>query len=182
MGENRHLDSYKPPASSNEEKLYFLTYGRIRRRAFFLRTLLVFSILIIANLIMENYFNQEYYRWQNIGNGVVRNQGFLFWYNVYSIFNYFVLTILLVIFFIVQSTKRIHDVNKSGWYVLVPFYNIILWLSEGDKGQNDYGLDPKPYKVEKYYDNTLYQCSKCNHEQVRRGMKECPNCNTKLSW
>jgi len=182
MANNNHLDNYKPPASSNEEKSYFLTYGRIRRRAFFLRTLLIIVILIVSNLVMEFYFQEQYNHWQNVGNGVVRNQGFLFWYNVYFIFNSFVLTNLLAMFFIVQSAKRMHDVNMSGWYILVPFYNIVLWFKRGTKGQNDFGLDPKPQKVEKYYDNSLYQCPKCNYAQIRHGMKECPSCKEKMIW
>jgi predicted RNA-binding Zn-ribbon protein involved in translation (DUF1610 family) len=92
------------------------------------------------------------------------------------------LTALLAIFFIVQSAKRLHDVNKSGWFSIVPFYNIVLWLTKGTKGQNDFGLDPQPTKIEKYYDKTLYKCPKCGYAQIRRGMKECPNCKEKLVW
>ncbi len=36
-----------------------------------------------------------------------------------------------------------HDVNKSGWYILIPIYNLILACTEGTKGHNDYGNDPK---------------------------------------
>ncbi len=41
------------------------------------------------------------------------------------------------------AVRRMHDVGKSGWFVLVPIYNIILALSEGDQGDNAYGPDPK---------------------------------------
>jgi uncharacterized membrane protein YhaH (DUF805 family) len=180
MSKNNHLDKYKPPASSNEEKSYFLTYGRIRRRAFFLRILLVVTLLLISNFVMKIYFQQEYYRWEEIGNGKVRNQGFRFWYSVYSIFNYYVLPALLVMFFVVQSTKRIHDVNKSGWYIFVPIDNIVLWFMKGTKGQNNFGLDPKPYKTDKYYNTTLYKCPICSNAQIRYGMKECPKCKNKI--
>jgi len=182
MAKNKYLDNYKPPASSNEEKSYFLTYGRIRRRVFFLRTLLIVGILIVSNIVMEFYFQEQFSHWRDVGNGVVRNQGFLFWYNVYFIFNYFVLTTLLAIFFVVQSTKRMHDVNKSGWFILIPCYNIVLWFTKGTKEQNDFGLDPKPQKIEKYYDNSLYHCPKCGYTQIRYGMKECPECKQKLKW
>jgi uncharacterized membrane protein YhaH (DUF805 family) len=182
MFNNKHLDNYKPPASSNEEKSYFLTYGRIRRRAFFLRTFLVIVIFVISNIIMFLYFQDQYDYWKNRGGGVVRNKGFEFWYNLYFIFNYYVLTALLLLFFNVQSAKRMHDVNKSGWYTLAPFLNIILWFTKGTVGQNEFGLDPKPHKVEKYYDNTLYECKECSYTQIRHGMKECPNCKGKLIW
>jgi len=35
-----------------------------------------------------------------------------------------------------------HDVGKSGWFQLIPIYNIILFVTEGDKGDNQYGPDP----------------------------------------
>ena len=41
------------------------------------------------------------------------------------------------------AVRRMHDVGKSGWFVLIPLYNFILAISEGIKGENEYGLDPK---------------------------------------
>lgn len=35
---------------------------------------------------------------------------------------------------IAVATRRMHDVEKSGWYCLIPIYNIILACTEGDKG------------------------------------------------
>ncbi len=42
-----------------------------------------------------------------------------------------------------QIIKRMHDIGRSGWYSLVPIYNLILALSPGDEGTNEYGPDPK---------------------------------------
>lgn len=39
--------------------------------------------------------------------------------------------------------RRMHDVGKSGWYCLIPIYNIILACKDGDYGKNEYGPDPK---------------------------------------
>lgn len=39
--------------------------------------------------------------------------------------------------------RRMHDVGKSGWYILIPIYNLILACTAGDYGKNDYGQDPK---------------------------------------
>lgn len=44
---------------------------------------------------------------------------------------------------IAVAIRRMHDIGKSGWYILIPIYNIILLATEGDKGQNAYGPDPK---------------------------------------
>ena len=41
------------------------------------------------------------------------------------------------------GVRRMHDVNKSGWFILIPIYNLILACTEGTKGHNDYGNDPK---------------------------------------
>lgn len=44
---------------------------------------------------------------------------------------------------IAVGIRRMHDVNKSGWYMLIPIYNLILACSEGTQGENQYGPDPK---------------------------------------
>jgi len=41
------------------------------------------------------------------------------------------------------SIRRMHDVNKSGWYLLVPIYGTILTFIAGDKGSNRFGPDSK---------------------------------------
>lgn len=44
---------------------------------------------------------------------------------------------------IAVSVRRMHDINKSGWWYLIPFYDIILACRNGDEGTNQYGYDPK---------------------------------------
>ena len=34
------------------------------------------------------------------------------------------------------GVRRLHDVNKSGWFLLVPIYNIVLLVTKGTPGQN----------------------------------------------
>ena len=41
------------------------------------------------------------------------------------------------------AIRRMHDVGKSGWYILIPIYNFVLAVTEGDKGTNEFGPDPK---------------------------------------
>jgi uncharacterized membrane protein YhaH (DUF805 family) len=52
----------------------------------------------------------------------------------------FNLAILLPV--IAVSIRRMHDLGKSGWYNLIPFYNIILLASEGESVPNTYGPVP----------------------------------------
>ena len=44
---------------------------------------------------------------------------------------------------IAVGVRRMHDVGKSGWYYLIPFYNLYLMVIDGVKGENKYGADPK---------------------------------------
>lgn len=41
------------------------------------------------------------------------------------------------------SIRRMHDVGKSGWFILIPIYNLILALTDSDSGDNQYGPNPK---------------------------------------
>lgn len=38
------------------------------------------------------------------------------------------------------SVRRMHDVGKSGWWLLVPIANYFLLFKQSDKGVNKYGL------------------------------------------
>ena len=44
---------------------------------------------------------------------------------------------------IAVAVRRMHDVGKSGWFVLIPIYNLILCCTNGVNGSNEYGEDPK---------------------------------------
>ncbi len=44
---------------------------------------------------------------------------------------------------IAVGVRRMHDVGKSGWFLLIPIYNLILAVTEGEQEENQYGPDPK---------------------------------------
>ncbi|PHQ58949.1 MAG: DUF805 domain-containing protein [Maribacter sp.] len=44
---------------------------------------------------------------------------------------------------IAVGVRRMHDVGKSGWFLLIPFYNLYLLCTNGVVGTNEYGQDPK---------------------------------------
>jgi len=44
---------------------------------------------------------------------------------------------------IAVGVRRMHDVGKSGGFLLIPIYNFILTVTEGNTGNNKYGEDPK---------------------------------------
>jgi len=69
-----------------------------------------------------------------IGIGVAETSGKVF-INLYQV--------AVLTPYIAVSVRRMHDVNKSGWFLLIPFYNFILAVTEGTKGSNKYGTDTR---------------------------------------
>ncbi|HIO94651.1 MAG TPA: DUF805 domain-containing protein, partial [Candidatus Poseidoniales archaeon] len=37
---------------------------------------------------------------------------------------------------------RLHDHGKSGWFMLIPFYNLYLFIIDGDGEVGQYGAPP----------------------------------------
>ncbi|QRY58433.1 DUF805 domain-containing protein [Sphingobacterium siyangense] len=69
-----------------------------------------------------------------------------------SLFTYISGLVSLALFIpgIAVTVRRLHDTNKSGWFILVFFIPFIGWIYlfyllvlEGDKASNQYGPDPK---------------------------------------
>lgn len=40
------------------------------------------------------------------------------------------------------SARRMHDHGKSGWFMLIPFYNLYLFIIDGEAASNAYGAPP----------------------------------------
>lgn len=54
-----------------------------------------------------------------------------------------VFTLIHTLPLIAMGIRRMHDVSKSGWFLLVPIYNIILAASAGKPEENQYGSQAK---------------------------------------
>jgi uncharacterized membrane protein YhaH (DUF805 family) len=52
--------------------------------------------------------------------------------------------VILVLFPAILSAaaRRVHDHGKSGWFMLIPFYNLVLFIMEGEAEVNKYGSPP----------------------------------------
>lgn len=44
---------------------------------------------------------------------------------------------------IAVGVRRMHDIGKSGWFLLIPIYNLVLACTPGESSDNEYGADPK---------------------------------------
>ncbi|MCL2862596.1 MAG: DUF805 domain-containing protein [Methanimicrococcus sp.] len=128
------------------EKLteYFSINGRLNRKPYFLRNIGV----IISGLIFAVFWGMT----MVISDTLALMFSFLF----------IVFWLSCAIFLLIQSIKRLHDLNKSGWYLLIRLASIIpligwiivlvfdlyLFLAKGTEGPNQYGPDPldeQPY-------------------------------------
>lgn len=41
------------------------------------------------------------------------------------------------------AVRRMHDTNRSGWFILLPFVNLYFLCQPGDSGPNRYGAPPR---------------------------------------
>ena len=41
------------------------------------------------------------------------------------------------------GVRRMHDVGKSGWFLLIPIYNLVLACTDSETNENKYGPSPK---------------------------------------
>lgn len=46
-------------------------------------------------------------------------------------------------FNLAQGAKRCHDRGNSGWFQIIPFYGLWMLFGDGDRGENQYGINPK---------------------------------------
>ncbi|MEP0264274.1 DUF805 domain-containing protein [Dokdonia sp.] len=146
MQKTNNIYNYKTNKNKNEETHFLYIKGRITIKAFLLRVLLSVIIYISVNLINLYYIipKKEIAKpYDTTFNTTV---------SYFDSFYTLILPIFLILFIIIQGIKRIHDINKSGWFICIPLYNLILLFSKGSIGSNKYGIDPKPSKNVTYYD------------------------------
>ena len=105
-------------------KNYAVFNGRARRKEFWMFFLFNY-IFIAAAVILDRI----------AGTSI---PGFF----PYGLF-YFIYLIPIIIPGLAVGVRRMHDVGKSGWFVIIPVYNIILLFTKGIQGENEYGADPK---------------------------------------
>lgn len=93
--------------------------GRARRAEYWQFFLINIGISIAVNILVRA-----------TGSGIIATLGGL-------------ISLALLIPGLAVAVRRMHDVDKDWWYILIPIYNLILACTEGTKGPNQYGADPK---------------------------------------
>lgn len=114
-------------------KKYAVFSGRSRRKEYWLFVLfnIIFSIVaalldVLAGTRMENQY-----------------------FGIISI----LFNIAMILPYLAVTVRRLHDTNRSGWWILISLIPIVgyIWLFvlmclDGTLGENRFGLDPKRYE------------------------------------
>jgi len=104
-------------------------------------------------------------------NGRIRRSEFGFSVIIYAVFYVLLLSIMgsesekmgflgilflpMVWFIWAQAAKRCHDLGKSGFWQLVPFYFLWLLFQDGQFFENEYGENPKGLNASQF--SAMYQ-------------------------
>ena len=107
--------------------------GRARRKEYWMFALINFIISIILGVI-DGLINTKFQIGPGQSMGIIQL--------IYSL--------VVLIPGLAVSVRRLHDINKSGWMLLIAFIPLVgaIWLlvlfaTNGTTGENNYGPDPK---------------------------------------
>ena len=108
--------------------------GRARRKEYWMYTLFYIIFAIVA-IILDNILGIAM---DDLGYGLL----------------YLLYALGMLIPTLAVSIRRLHDVGKSGWMILIGFipiigaiWLIVLFVTEGNPGSNQYGPNPKEYAI-----------------------------------
>lgn len=106
--------------------------GRARRKEYWMFALFSYIVLIAA-MILDNILGFTF-------SSLSMPYGAL----------YCITGLILFLPSLAVGVRRMHDINKSGWMLLVSLiplaggiWLLILLIKEGTQGENQYGSDPK---------------------------------------
>jgi uncharacterized membrane protein YhaH (DUF805 family) len=120
-------------------KRYFDFSGRSRRKEYWMFVLFIF-ICEIVTITLDNVLG--------LGGTATSTSNFDDGNASFSVAaTGGVLTMIFIALIIIPSiaagVRRMHDQDKSGWFLLIPIYGFVLLFFEGTRGPNRFGPDPK---------------------------------------
>ena len=109
--------------------------GRSRRKEYWMFYLLIVIVFAVLSVIMPmGAPTVDPLTGQVSGGGMMTTVGggllLLFWVGT-------------IIPSLAVSIRRMHDQDRSGWWILCPIMNIVFLFIEGTRGPNRFGPDPK---------------------------------------
>lgn len=138
-------------------KKYAVFSGRARRQEYWMFVLFNIIFVFVAMII------------DNVLGTVIEGTG-------YGLF-YFLYVIAVFIPGLAVSVRRLHDIGKSGWWILISLVPIIggIWLivlqaTDSQPGENQYGPNPKEEGK---------KCPNCG-QLVRQVVNFCDKCGYKF--
>ena len=87
------------------------------------------------------------YWWFQLYNAIIYVLTFVFQGDLVLLFSILIIVNLIPMYAV--GVRRIHDSDKSGWFVLISLipliglYIFVLLLQDGSKGKNRFGVKPK---------------------------------------
>ena len=119
-----------PPARKTFKDKFFAYEGRLNRKAFIIRALIIWVLSIIIQAIVGAVFDPQ--RSLEAFMGV-----------------YLVVSLPLTVSAIMMIIRRLHDTDHSGWWwfiLIIPLANIyglyLLYIKKGTEGLNRFGANP----------------------------------------
>ena len=87
------------------------------------------------------------YWWFQLYNAIIYVLSFVFQGDLVLLLSILIIVNLIPVYAV--GVRRIHDSDKSGWFVLISLipliglYIFVLLLQDGSKGKNRFGIKPK---------------------------------------
>ncbi|MCD6594881.1 DUF805 domain-containing protein [bacterium] len=111
-------------------KNYAVFSGRARRKEYWMFVLFNIIFSFVA-MILDNIIGIAI---ENVGYGPI----------------YLLYCLAVFIPGLAVSVRRLHDIGKSGWFILIslipfigPIWLLVLMCTDSESGENDYGTNPK---------------------------------------
>lgn len=116
-------------------KRYADFQGRSTRMEFWMFTLFVMIVMIVLQVLLGIMFASSMSVDPQTGvvtGGGIGTAAIIIW----------VFYLAILVPSIAVGVRRMHDQDKSGWFILIPIVNLVFYCLPGTPGPNRFGPDP----------------------------------------
>lgn len=125
--ENHKTNNQNYKYHKNNTPSFWSIKGRMRRTTYTLLFIPTICLWAILNASLENTLSSGNY------------------YDIAEIFFVITLASMSAYFCIFIGIKRLHDCNYRGWWILIPFVNLVICFVKPTQGTNRFGVDPRDH-------------------------------------